>query len=357
MAMSRSLAATLLTTRSPIRIWPSVIASRPASMRRAVDLPQPEGPTRTMNSLSLMSTLKSLTTVRSAVYRLTTWSKVTVAMSFTPASSWSDLDFEPASLEEGIGGRRVLVQGKAICDHRFAVDDPLLKQRKRALEAVEHGHRSDDPELVVVDAEGGELRDGVRIGDAEHQERTAPSDSPQAVLDGRHDPRGVDHHVPAARPVQLVGRCSNTIGREPLGELMARGIRLDHVHVQVARSALPDQLSEQKAHRPGPIDEVGVGGPGLHLVQAMDGAGQWLDQGAPMSRHVNHERERIRRRDCHELGASAVDAADADRIPVLTEIEEAGAAHSAGAAEQGGVDGHEIAILDIAHRGSRRLPP
>ncbi len=67
MAMSRSLAATLLTTRSPIRIWPSVIDSRPASMRRAVDLPHPDGPTRTMNSLSLIATLKSFTTVRSAV--------------------------------------------------------------------------------------------------------------------------------------------------------------------------------------------------------------------------------------------------------------------------------------------------
>ena len=67
MAMSRSFAATLLTTRSPIRICPSVIVSRPASMRSAVDLPQPEGPTRTMNSLSLISTLKSFTTVRSAV--------------------------------------------------------------------------------------------------------------------------------------------------------------------------------------------------------------------------------------------------------------------------------------------------
>src|ERR1700694_4347407 len=68
--MSRSLAATLLTTRSPIRISPSLIASSPASMRSAVDLPQPDGPTRTMNSLSLISTLKSLTTVRSAANKV-----------------------------------------------------------------------------------------------------------------------------------------------------------------------------------------------------------------------------------------------------------------------------------------------
>src|SRR5712691_9120637 len=84
MAMSRSLAATLLTTRSPMRIWPSVIDSSPASMRSAVDLPQPDGPTRTMNSLSATSTLKSFTTVTSAVYRFTTWSYVTDAISCLP---------------------------------------------------------------------------------------------------------------------------------------------------------------------------------------------------------------------------------------------------------------------------------
>ena len=36
---------------------------RPAIIRRVVDLPQPEGPTRMMNSLSAMSRLKSVTAV------------------------------------------------------------------------------------------------------------------------------------------------------------------------------------------------------------------------------------------------------------------------------------------------------
>src|SRR6185369_712924 len=52
MAMSRSLGCTLLTTRSPIEIVPEVMFSRPASMRSRVDLPHPEGPTRTTNSPS-----------------------------------------------------------------------------------------------------------------------------------------------------------------------------------------------------------------------------------------------------------------------------------------------------------------
>src|SRR6478672_3345128 len=55
MAMSRSLDSTSLTTRPSIAIVPPLISSSPASMRRRVDLPQPEGPTSTVNSPSAMS--------------------------------------------------------------------------------------------------------------------------------------------------------------------------------------------------------------------------------------------------------------------------------------------------------------
>src|SRR3979409_2529502 len=50
--MSRSLGWTLLTTRSPIEIVPEVMLSSPASIRNKVDLPQPEGPTRTTKAPS-----------------------------------------------------------------------------------------------------------------------------------------------------------------------------------------------------------------------------------------------------------------------------------------------------------------
>src|SRR5580704_13052240 len=58
--MSRSFGLRLLTTRSPILIRPLVISSRPAIMRRSVDLPHPEGPTSTTNSppSASMSTLR-----------------------------------------------------------------------------------------------------------------------------------------------------------------------------------------------------------------------------------------------------------------------------------------------------------
>ena len=55
MAMSRSLGGTSLTTRPPISMVPPVISSSPAIIRSAVDLPQPDGPTSTMNSWSWMS--------------------------------------------------------------------------------------------------------------------------------------------------------------------------------------------------------------------------------------------------------------------------------------------------------------
>src|SRR5664279_4400864 len=87
--MSRSLGATSLTILSPIRSVPPVISSSPAIIRRLVVLPQPDGPTRTMNSPSLISRLRS-STARTSPYFLVTCSNVTVAL---PTSS---KPFDPA---------------------------------------------------------------------------------------------------------------------------------------------------------------------------------------------------------------------------------------------------------------------
>ena len=48
--MSRSLAGTWLTRLPSISSSPSLIDSSPATMRKVVDLPQPDGPSSTMNS-------------------------------------------------------------------------------------------------------------------------------------------------------------------------------------------------------------------------------------------------------------------------------------------------------------------
>src|SRR4051794_38946946 len=50
--MSRSLDFRFVTGRSPMKMSPRSMSSRPASMRRLVDLPQPDGPTSTRNSPS-----------------------------------------------------------------------------------------------------------------------------------------------------------------------------------------------------------------------------------------------------------------------------------------------------------------
>src|SRR6185437_12487158 len=59
--MSRSLGGTKVTSFSPISTRPPSRGSRPASMRSAVVLPDPDGPTRTMNSPSLMSRSRAST--------------------------------------------------------------------------------------------------------------------------------------------------------------------------------------------------------------------------------------------------------------------------------------------------------
>src|SRR5579859_407264 len=80
MAILRSLGGSPVTTRLPMRISPAVISSSPASKRRAVLLPEPDGPTRTKNSLSRICKDRSLTAMASPK-RLLTCSNVTLLMS------------------------------------------------------------------------------------------------------------------------------------------------------------------------------------------------------------------------------------------------------------------------------------
>src|SRR5215471_4437989 len=75
MAMSRSFGALSLTTFPPMRSSPSLMSSSPAIMLRAVDLPQPDGPTRMTNSPSAMSRLMSFTASVPSGKRLVMWSR------------------------------------------------------------------------------------------------------------------------------------------------------------------------------------------------------------------------------------------------------------------------------------------
>src|SRR5213080_4408630 len=75
MARSRSRGSRSVTSRSPIVIVPPEIVSRPASIRRSVVLPQPDGPTRTMNSPLSIVRLTSSTAVTPPENTLLTPSK------------------------------------------------------------------------------------------------------------------------------------------------------------------------------------------------------------------------------------------------------------------------------------------
>src|SRR6516225_5028180 len=61
--MSRSRGDTPLTTSPPMAMAPAVGSSSPATIRRAVVFPQPDGPTRTMNSPSVMVQVSASTAV------------------------------------------------------------------------------------------------------------------------------------------------------------------------------------------------------------------------------------------------------------------------------------------------------
>src|SRR5262249_34471052 len=103
--MSRSFGGRSLTIRSPITISPAVISSRPATIRRVVDLPQPEGPTRTMNSLSRMWRFTSLTACTSSYFLFRSFI-ITCAMTVSPlafhrARQAGDIVLDKEGINEG----------------------------------------------------------------------------------------------------------------------------------------------------------------------------------------------------------------------------------------------------------------
>src|ERR1700736_474794 len=181
MAMSRSRGARSFTTRSAMRTSPSLISSKPAIMRSAVVLPQPDGPTRQMNSPSAMSRLSLSTASVPPAYRLVRLSSTTRAI-------------RSASLH---------------CAREHAADEI-------SLESEEHNERHDDRDdgtggyHPIV---GGELPDLVEQEDCERSVRATAEKyerdqkvvpHPDELKDPERrccgDPEG-QHHSPEKRPL------------------------------------------------------------------------------------------------------------------------------------------------------------
>ena len=89
--MSRSLGDSVFTTRSPIFSVPVVMSSSPATIRSAVDLPHPDGPTSTRNSPSAMSRSRSMHCVEAVVVLLVHLLEHYLGHGFPPVTGWVKL--------------------------------------------------------------------------------------------------------------------------------------------------------------------------------------------------------------------------------------------------------------------------
>src|SRR3954447_18923599 len=199
----RSRGARSLTRLSSMYMSPEVMSSRPTIIRSRVDLPQPDGPTRIMNSPSAMSSEMSLTAGNPSPYCLTMW------FSLMRAMVWSLLGASSPVL-----GRGSALDGTG----REPGDDPALEEQDEDDDRDRHddGGRADGAggllELRCAGEEGQRCRDGARPlgrqGDREHE--VVPGDE-ERDDGGGEDPgrrQGNDHlpeGLPAGGAVHLGG--------------------------------------------------------------------------------------------------------------------------------------------------------
>src|SRR5213594_4940616 len=208
MAMSRSFGGRSLTTRSPIVISPAVISSSPATIRSVVDLPHPEGPTRTMNSLSRMWRFTSLTACTSSYFLLRSFI-ITCAMVSLPLPSAfhgpgqaRDVVLHEERVDEGDGDR-----AEQRARHQLAPEVDVA--------ADELGHHSDGhrlllrrreedervDELVPRQREGEDPRredagHGDREDDPHHRAEARRAVDPRALLELLGDRLEISHEEP-----------------------------------------------------------------------------------------------------------------------------------------------------------------
>src|SRR5438445_6209417 len=164
MAMSRSLGATSLTTRPPISTIPAVGRSRPATMLSSVDLPQPEGPTSTVNSPLSMSRSIPFNTSRLA-YRFDRARMLNAAIR-TPSSTPSLHGPRSEASQEIPSAEQIHQQCRQGCDqhrraliaiHRLGSNRGTERDQRRGDGLLAAGGKGDAIEEFVPDA--GELED------------------------------------------------------------------------------------------------------------------------------------------------------------------------------------------------------
>src|SRR5213075_3049073 len=103
--MSRSGGETPFTTSPPMATAPEVGSSSPAIIRRAVVFPQPDGPTRTMNSPSAMVHVSASTAVVPFGKTIvTSWNETSATVRTSSARSCDSRQHDRASQVLGVIG-------------------------------------------------------------------------------------------------------------------------------------------------------------------------------------------------------------------------------------------------------------
>src|SRR6266850_1437576 len=180
MAMSRSFGGRSLTIRSPIVISPAVISSSPATIRRVVDLPHPDGPTSTMNSLSRMWRFTSLTACTSSYFLFRSFI-ITWAMNGSPCSECPMVHHSRS--------------GRASAFHRpgeagdIVLDEERVDERDRNRAQQRSGHQRTPEEDVAPDQLVDELVPGQGEGEDARRQDAGRGDREDDLDHGPH-PRG-----------------------------------------------------------------------------------------------------------------------------------------------------------------------
>src|SRR5579864_2418161 len=188
MLTSRSFAARCVTSLPPIRMRPLVTGSRPATIRSAVVLPQPDGPRSVTSCPGRTSNDTSLTAAIS-LYRLVTWSKT------TPPDVWVI-----ARLRDSLDCRD---DGNGAPPEARLADRLLHAEQDREHEDHQH-RRIYDRERIFARLDAIDDVDGrkVVLGRREKDHRTHRRHRPREAENERDEDRGAQerHHDARQRP-------------------------------------------------------------------------------------------------------------------------------------------------------------
>src|SRR6266511_1395613 len=285
--MSRSFGETSFTTRSPIRISPEEISSIPATIRNAVVLPHPEGPTSTMNSPSSARKSRSETALVPSGKTLVTLENVTSATArallitlhrwWQPEASGSEPGErrdaparEPGEPREQEGEGEARKRGADLVRGRWQVAEPVRPEaeirrlvepfveeetaRPRDNRSWPYGRALED----VAPRVASPVQQPVGDEDAEQRHEDRPEQEQEALVaphvdreraSGRHDRRAHDQRAlrDARRPGD--GDGDDGVHREPEGAVMPAAVRPEAAEIRALEDP-PGEVDDRGNHCP-----------------------------------------------------------------------------------------------------------